>query len=266
MNLTDRVVILTGATAGIGRATAFELGAAGSKLALVARNEPALAQLVSALAGLGVQAVALPADMGDTAQARRLVEQTWHHFGSLDIVINNAALGLRDNIADLSEVEARRTMDVNYFGPLVLIQSALPFLRANPAGGMIVNISSIVGRRAMPGIGHYCAGKAALEKMADSLRLEVAGDNIRVCTIYPGVTRTDFNKHSLGRSRTGRDRVSGVPPERVAQAIARAIQREQRDGFITLFDRAFVAASTLWPRFMDRLLSGYLKPGHRSKP
>ena len=137
-------------------------------------------------------------------------------------------------------------------------KDVFPYLKANAGGGLIVNISSIVGRRAMPGIGGYCASKAALEKMAESLRLELLTDNIRVSTVYPGVTVTGFNDNSLGSDQSGRGRVSGVPPERVAQAILYTIEREQRDVFITLFDRAFVTASAIWPWFMDRLLGRYL--------
>ena len=154
-------------------------------------------------------------------------------------------------------------MDVNYFGPVALIQAALPTLKTNPEGGLIINISSIVGRRAMPGLAGYCASKAALEKMAESLRLEVKPYNIRVSTVYPGVTGTQFNANSLGGSQAGRGRMSGVPPERVAQAILKTIKTEKRDVFITLFDRAFVTAGQLFPGIMDLLLSGYLRRRRR---
>ena len=259
MNLEDRVVVLTGASAGIGRATAYTLAATGCKLVLAARNRHQLQTLTAELIRRGHQAVTIPTDMGDTAQATNLVAQTVETFGTIDVVINNAAVGLRDDIANLKEDDVRRAMDVNYFGPIALIQAALPYLKSNPKGGMIINISSIVGRRAMPGLGVYCAGKAALEKTAESLRLELIGDNVRVCTVYPGVTQTDFNKNSLGSSLARRDRVTGVPPERVAQAIVRAIQREQRDVFVTLFDRTFVMVSALWPWLMDKLLSSYFR-------
>lgn len=254
MNPENRVVILTGATQGIGRATACVLAQAGCRLALAARNAGALDALVSELCRAGGQAVAIPTDMGDTAQAAALAQKTVAAFGRLDIIINNAAIGVRDQVVDLSEADARRVMDVNYFGPVALIQAAVPYLKANSGGGLIINISSIVGRRAMPGIAGYCASKAALEKMAESLRVELYPANIRVCTVYPGVTVTRFNDNSLGRSQAGRGRVLGVPPERVARAILKAIHREPRDVFITLFDRAFVTASAIWPWLMDKLL------------
>jgi short-subunit dehydrogenase len=257
MHPKDRVVILTGATQGIGRATALTLARAGCKLALAARNVERLQSLVNELSQAGHWAVAIPTDIGDTGQAAALAEKTVEQLGRIEVIINNAAMGVRDWITDLREAEARRVMDVNYFGPVALIQAAIPHLKANPAGGLIINISSIVGRRAMPGIAGYCASKAALEKMAESLRIELMADNIRVSTVYPGVTATKFNDHSLGSDPSGRGRLAGVPPERVAQVILNTLRTERRDVFVTWFDRTFVTASAVWPWLMDRLLSRY---------
>jgi len=252
MNPENRIVILTGATQGIGQATAYTLANAGCKLALVARNAEAL----QVLAGeLGPQAIAVPADMGDTTQTASVVQKTIAAFGRVEVVINNAGIGVRDVVLNLAEDEARRTMDVNYFGPVALIQATIPHLKANPDGGLIINVSSIVGRRAMPGLAGYCASKAALEKMTESLRLELLADNIRVSTVYPGVTRTQFNDNSLGDSQLGRGRREGVPPERVAQAILKTVRTERRDIFVTLYDWTFVTASMVWPWLMDKLLS-----------
>lgn len=265
MNPTGKVIILTGATEGIGRAAAYTLAEAGCKLALAARSADKLKTLADELHRHGHQAIAIPTDMGDTRQAAALAEKTVEALGTIDVIINNAAIGVRDSVIDLQEDEARRVMDVNYFGPVALIQAAIPYFKANPNGGLIINVSSIVGRRAMPGIAGYCASKGALEKMADSLRLELKADNIRVSTLYPGVTVTQFNDNSLGNSRQGRGRVTGVPPERVAKAMLKAIRREPRDVFITLYDRTFVAVSTLAPWLMDRLLARWMTAAKKEK-
>jgi len=259
MNPQNCVVILTGATQGIGRATAHALAQAGCKLALAARSVEPLQALANQLNSAGQQAVAIPTDMGNTTQASALAQKSVETFGKIDVIINNAGLGVRDHVLDLRLDEARRVMDVNYFGPMALIQAAIPHFKANPDGGLIINVSSIVGRRAMPGIAGYCASKSALEKMAESLRVELSAENIRVSTVYPGVTVTRFNDNSLGASQHGRGRVTGVPPERVAQAILKTIRREPRDVFITLFDRAFVTASMLFPWLIDKMLSRYYR-------
>ncbi len=257
MNPEGRVVILTGATLGIGRATAHVLARAGCRLALAARDQRALLDLADELEAAGFTAIAVPTDISDTRQAAALARITAQAYGTIDVVINNAGKGVRDDVQFLREAEARLVMDTNYFGPVALIQRALPHLKTNPDGGLIINVSSIVGRRAFPGIGGYCASKAALEKMSESLRVELKGDNIRVSTVYPGVTATSFNDNSLGGSQQGRGRLAGVPPERVARAILKTIRREPRDKFITLFDRAFVTAAALSRRLMDWLLRNY---------
>jgi len=259
MNPHQRVVILTGATQGIGRATAELLARQDCRLALAARNADALTALTAEIQQAGGQAVPIPTDMGDTAQAAALVQKTVVAFGKIDVVINNAAVGVSGKIESLPESEARRVMDVNYFGPVALIQAAIPHLRTNPEGGLIINISSIISRRAVPGTGGYCASKGALDNMTDSLRVELAGDNIRVSTVYPGVTATAFTQNALGTNPTRRrHRMKGVPPERVARAILKTIRRERRDVFITLVDRLFVTASVVWPGLIDKMLGGYM--------
>jgi NAD(P)-dependent dehydrogenase (short-subunit alcohol dehydrogenase family) len=260
MKLENKVVILTGATQGIGRAAAFELARAGCRLALAARNAHMLAALAAELGQLGAEAVAIPTDMGDTAQARALAGKTVDAFGKIDVVVNNAGIGVSSPVLCLNEAEARRAMDVNYFGPVALIQAAAPCLKANPDGGVIVNVSSIVGWRAVPGIGGYCATKGALDNLTETLRVELAPDNIRVSAIYPGLTVTNFSRNSLGHVPANRRlTVKGVPSERVGKTIVRAIRTERRDVFVTLLDRAFVIASLAWPWLMDRFMGLYLR-------
>lgn len=252
MNLSHRVVILTGATQGIGRATAILLAESGCRLALAARSVEPLQQLAQALNEQGGQAIAVPTDMADTAQAQALVEQTVAAFGTVDVLINNAGVGVYERVEQLSEQDARWIMDVNYFGPLALMQAVLPTLKANPEGGLIINISSIVGRRAIPTIGAYCATKGALERLADSLRVELRPHNVRVSTVYPGVTDTDFVGNSRGdTAKPSANRSRGVPVAKVAQAIQQTIRTERRDVFISWTDRLALWGCALMPHLAD---------------
>lgn len=252
MNLPNRVVILTGATQGIGRATAYVLAQAGCRLALAARSVEPLQQLVHELNEQGGQAIAIPTDMADTVQAKALADQTVAAFGTIDVLINNAGVGVYERVEQLTETDARWVMNVNYFGPLALMQAVLPAMKANPDGGLIINISSIVGRRAIPTMGAYCATKGALERLADSLRLELRPYNIRVSTVYPGVTETDFVGNSRGdTAKPSSNRRQGVPVANVAQAIRQTIRTERRDVFISWSDRLVLWGCALMPHLAD---------------
>ncbi|KAI7259084.1 hypothetical protein KC345_g10400 [Hortaea werneckii] len=118
MEIRDKVVLITGASAGIGLATARRFAAAGARLALVARSADTLQHLAGELQGLGSEAVALPADVSDPKQVERIIEETVRHFGRLDVVINNVGQAAVGTIADLSPDDFRKTLDLNVFGPL----------------------------------------------------------------------------------------------------------------------------------------------------
>jgi len=255
MQLQNRVVILTGASQGIGQATAWQLAEAGCKVVLVARNHTLLHQLAIQLNSHNYQTVAIPTDITDRVQLNRLVQQTVELFGTVDILINNAGVGIYDKVATMNEAEARYIMEVNYFAPLRLIQTVVPIMAVNPEGGVILNISSIVGRRALPTIGGYCATKGALERLAESLRVELKPTNIRVSTLYPGVTDTSFVDNSLG-SGTGirSGRLRGVSVERVAKRIVTTLKTEPRDVFITLSDQIALWLCAIFPTLADRAL------------
>ena len=263
MQPKNQTIILTGASQGIGWATAYCLAQAGYNLVLVARDEISLQTLAQELNHVGYRAVAIPTDMGNLAQVERLVDKTVAIFGRIDILINNAGIGVYSPVENLKQAEAEQVMAVNYFGPVALIQAALPILKANPHGGQIINISSIIGRRAMPNMAGYCVSKAALERMAESLRLELMteSNHVHVSTVYPGVTATDFVPRSLGdtSSNQSSNRRKGVPAERVARAILHTIQTKKRDVFITPTDRIFVAVSAMSPMLMDWLLFYYTR-------
>jgi short-subunit dehydrogenase len=249
--------LITGASRGIGAAAARALAEAGCRLALVARSGDALAALAEEIRGRGGQALALPGDVAAPATAESAVGQTLEAFGGLDILVNNAGVGLNQSPLTAPWTHVERLMAVNWYGPLAFIRAAVPPMR-EAGGGLIVNVSSIIGPRAVPRSGIYCASKAALERLGDSLRLELAADNIRVVTLYPGVTDTGFNKNALGAEgglRPGRMR--GTSPECVARAIVRAVRTEPRDAYATLFDRAFVTFSTLLPGVADAILGRY---------
>lgn len=256
MKLAEKVVLLTGASSGIGWATAHALAGAGCQLSLAARTAGRLQELADALSARGARALATPTDLAQPDDIRCLIEQTAATFGRVDILINNAGVGQYDLAAEMDLEELRYLLEVNLLGPIQLIQQSLPLMAGR--GGLIINISSIIGRRATPFAASYCASKAALERFAESLRLELKPRRIRVSTVYPGITATPFVGNSLGGGQgLPRRRRQGVPAERVAQTIVRVARREPRDAYVTWFDRIFVLASQAAPGLMDWLFSRY---------
>ena len=230
MDVRDKVVLITGASMGIGLATARRLAAEGARLAIVARSADKLAQIAEELRGKGGEAIALPADVRDPAQVRRAVEEAVGHFGRLDVLINNAGQAAAGAVATVSPDDFRKILDLNVFGPLYAMQAAIPVMRGQ-GGGIIVNVSSMVSRMRIPGLGAYAATKAALNMLSDTARGELSEENIRVITVLPRITATDFGAHSLGnRDLRRQQRQSPATPtdspEFVAERILLAVQNE----------------------------------------
>jgi len=256
MNLSNKVVVLTGASQGIGRAAAYKFVASGSKVVLVARSEDLLNRIAAELGE--DHALVIPADISQQETHSRIVAETMRRFGRIDILVNNAGVGIYDPCESVAPSDVQIVMDVNFFGALYLTQACIAKMRAG-GGGLIINISSIAGKRGVPNMGPYCASKAALERFTESWRMELATDNIRFSTLYPGTTQTNFKRNALGSHQQKSSPTERMPAEQVAQHLIRVAEREPRDAYVRLFDRAFVFVSGLFPRAFDNLLGRYYK-------
>jgi NADP-dependent 3-hydroxy acid dehydrogenase YdfG len=255
--LKGKVAIVTGASSGIGEVTARALAGRGAAVVLAARAEEKLRFLEREIAAAGDRALAVRTDVADGASVGAMVERAAGEFGSLDILVNNAGLGLSGRVEDLRAEDLRYLFEVNLLGPLRCVQAVLPHM---PRGGHIINVSSLVGKRAIPKVGGYCATKFALNAISDALRVEVADRGVTVTTVYPGTTQTAFRENSRRTTDEKRGwRPRGVTPERIAEKIARAAERGGRDVYVRLPDRLFVAGMTLLPGLADRLLLSWAK-------
>ncbi len=257
MKLTAKTILITGASQGIGAATARAFADYPVKLALVARSERLISELAEELNRKpGVQALPLTADVANPEEVQQAITRIRAAFGGVDILVNNAGVGMSSPVGEIDFVKGRDLFDVNFWGAIGMVQAVLPDMRTQK-DGLIINISSIVGRRAMPGISIYCASKFALNAFSESIRLELKPDNIRVVSFYPGVTATHFGDNLLTGPSTvqGKGRAKVASAEEVGRAIVRAAIKEPRDAYATLFDRIFVWGATFAPWLMDRMLS-----------
>lgn len=223
MDIAGKVVLLTGASEGIGLAAARLLAHHGAKVAVVARSAEKLQNLTAELP----DSFAVPTDMRDDATVRAMIQQVYQHYGKIDVLVNNAGQGMHTPIEHADLTLYRSIFDLNVVSVLNAMQAVVPLMREQ-GGGVIINISSGTSKMVLPNVGPYASTKYALNALTLTARLELAGDNIRVGLVYPGITATDFLKNAASVQMNGERRgtMSMETPERVAEYILEAIQTE----------------------------------------
>jgi NADP-dependent 3-hydroxy acid dehydrogenase YdfG len=192
--LAGRVALVTGASSGIGEATARALAYAGANVAITARRADRLKMIAGEIKESGARVLPIVADLVREDENRRIVAETEARFGRLDILVNNAGVMLLAPVDASKPEEWRQMLELNVLGPMVSSQTALPIMRAR-GGGHIVNIASTAGRIANPNVSGYSASKFGIVAFSESLRREVYKDNIRVTVIEPGVVATELRDH-----------------------------------------------------------------------
>ena len=197
--LEGRVALVTGASSGIGEATAASLAAEGARVAVAARRSDRLNALVERLRHAGREAIAIQADVAEQASAERMVETTVERFGRLDVLVNNAGLMVLAPFATSNPDDWRRMIDVNVLGMLYCTRAALPHLK-RARSGHIVNVSSVAGRLPFATGTVYCATKYAVVGFSDTLRKELLADKIRVTVIEPGAVQTELVQQVTDKS------------------------------------------------------------------
>lgn len=228
-NLSNKVVVITGASSGLGEATARHLAAQGAKVVLGARRAERLQQLVNDIQSAGGQALAVATDVSRREDVAHLVQQAIAQFGRVDVLINNAGVMPMAPMAKLKVDEWDQMIDVNVKGVLYGIAAVLPTMQAQKSGH-IINLSSVAGLRVSGGLGTvYSATKFAVKAISEGLRMEVANDNIRVTTLYPGAVASELKFGSSDEQASAAMQAFyeavEIPADSVARAVAYAIEQ-----------------------------------------
>lgn len=252
-DLPGRVAIVTGASAGIGQATARALGRAGMRVALCARRRERLEALAAEMRGAGAEAAAYPLDVTDAPAVGAMVDDVAARWGRVDVLINNAGRGFAARFEDTAPQEFRDLLELNVLAVLTATQAVLPLMRRQ-GRGHIINISSVVGRRGIRGRAAYAATKFALGGLTESLRMELRGSGIAVSLVYPIYTTTEF--HDVETKRVVFPRMGPVQSvEQVARAIVRCVKRPRAEVYPYWPVRLLAVLSAAAPGLVDRVMA-----------
>jgi len=249
-------VLITGASSGIGKATAFALAGRGAKLVLASRSfnrlEEVASQIKNAYPDL-TKPLVVSCDVTNRRDVKRLIRSTMDFFGGIDILINNAGIGVYGESDRTTIEDFRSVMEVNFFGAIQCMLEVLPVMK-NAGKGLIVNIASVAAKHGIPYLGAYSASKAALAALSQSFRAELSKSGISIMIVYPGYTQTDFFKKEKKVGGAHRPPEPYASVQNVARAIIRAIENGRRDLILSLEGKALALSQEMMPWIVEKAM------------
>lgn len=266
--LNEQVLVITGASSGIGLATAEAAARQGARLVLAARSERALRSIAERLSPDGATAIAVTCDIADQEQVEQLASAAISKFGRIDTWVNNAGQGLYGRLDEVTDDDNRRLFDVNFWSVVYGSLAALPHLRKQ--GGALINVGSEVSEAYVPLLGMYTASKHAVKGFTDSLRVEIEDVDqapISITLIQPTAVDTPFPQHARNYQRQEPKLPEPtIEPEKVADAILQAAIRPTRDHRVGLMAKINTTVATLAPAIADSLAARQVDKQHYNEP
>lgn len=255
--MKDKVVIITGASGGIGESLARKFSAHGSTVVIAARQLEKLDALKQELQLTGGNVMAVCCDVSKESDCKNLIEQTMNAYGKIDVLINNAGISMRALFLDLDLDVIKKVMDINFWGAVFATKYALPHLLKSK--GSVVGVSSIAGKKGLPGRTGYSASKFALEGFLETLRTENLNNNLHVLVACPGFTASNIRKSSLSKDGSSqgespRTENNMMSSDEVADHIYNATVNRKRDLVLTFNGKLTVWLNKFFPAMMDKIV------------
>jgi NADP-dependent 3-hydroxy acid dehydrogenase YdfG len=252
-----KVVIITGASSGIGKACAFEFADNGASVVLAARQENELKKTEEEIKMHGGDAMSVKTDVRNIEDCKMLITKTLEKYKKIDVLINNAGISMRASFEDLDLSVIKELMDTNFYGAVYCTKFALPYLLEQK--GTIIGISSISGLTPLPGRTGYCASKYAMDGFFDTLRLETINKGLKVLVVHPGFTSSNIRKAALNKlgvpqNETPRNESKMMSPKEVARIIVKATLNRDKNLILTHQGKLIVWLHKNFPNIADRLI------------
>ncbi len=250
--------IVTGGSSGIGKAIALELCGQGASVVVTARREERLAEIVEESRSLEGAMLSVAGDISEPDVRERVVNCAVSELGGLDFLVNNAGVGTLGRFEDATAERLRQVMEVNFFALVEMTRTALPHLKQGRRP-IIVNVSSILGRRAVPHNSEYCASKFAVHGFSEAIRTELAGQGVDVLVVSPGTTETEFFEQVLDRtSEPGWPEHRPVTAVHVAKRTVSAMCAGRREIVPYFWGKVLCGMNRVSPRLVDRVMKKYV--------
>lgn len=259
--MKEKVIIITGATSGIGKALAYECASRGAWLTLSARNMEKLMEVSEDLLRTGIRVLPVKADVSVEEDCRELIRKTVEEYGRIDVLISNAGISMRALFAEVDLNVLRKLMDTNFWGTVYCSKFALPYLLES--NGSLVGVSSIAGFKGLPGRTGYSSSKFAIQGLLEVIRIENRKKGLHVLITAPGFTASNIRNVALSKDgsqqgETPLDESKLMPAETVARKIADAIEKRKRTLILTPLGKMTVLLNKFLPSFMDKMVYNHM--------